>query len=123
MKPVMLSLFVAVVVSAAPDSQTFTGVITDDMCPLGTHTHMRMGPTDAECARACLTSHGASYVLYDGKSAYVLSDQKTPDQFAAQKVRVVGTLDTKTKTIRVESITAAPRPRSGQTSRPRSGQA
>jgi hypothetical protein len=107
MKPVMLSLFVAVVVSAAPDSQTFTGVITDDMCPLGTHTHMRMGPTDAECARACITSHGASYVLYDGKSAYVLSDQKTPDQFAAQKVRVVGTLDTKTKTIRVESITAA----------------
>jgi hypothetical protein len=45
-------------------------------------------------------------VLYDGKSAYVLSDQKTPEQFAAQQVRVVGTLDAKTKTIRVESIAA-----------------
>ncbi len=68
---------------------------------------MQMGPTDAECARACITSHGASWVLYDGKSAYVLSDQKTPDTFAAQKVRVVGTLDATTKTIQVESITAA----------------
>jgi hypothetical protein len=104
MKPVMLSLLVAAAVSAAQEKQTFTGIITDDMCPLGTHTHMRMGPTDAECARACITSHGADYVLYDGKSAYVLSDQKTPDAYAAQKVRVVGTLDAKTKTIRVESI-------------------
>jgi hypothetical protein len=34
----------------------------------------------------------------------VLSDQKTPEQYAAQKVRVIGTLDAKTKTIRVESI-------------------
>jgi hypothetical protein len=30
-----------------------------------------------------------------------------PDRFAGQKVTVVGTLDAKTKTIRVESIAAA----------------
>ena len=35
-----------------------------------------------------------------------LSDQKTPDTFAGQPVRVVGTLDVKTKTIHVDSITA-----------------
>jgi hypothetical protein len=107
MKPVILGLFLAVAVSAAQEKQTFTGVITDDMCPLGSHSRMQMGPTDAECARACITSHGASYVLYDGTGAYVLSDQKTADTYAAQKVRVVGTLDAKTKIIRVESITAA----------------
>ena len=107
MKPAILSLLLIVAVSAAQEKQTFTGIITDDMCPLGTHTHMRMGPTDAECARACITSHGSSWVLYDGKSAYVLSDQETPDRFAAQKVRIVGTLDAKTKTIRVESISAS----------------
>ncbi len=78
MKPVILSLLLVVAVSAAQEKQTFTGVITDDMCPLGTHTHMRMGPTDAECAKACVMSHGSTYVLFDGKSAYVLSDQKTP---------------------------------------------
>ena len=68
---------------------------------------MKMGPTDADCTKACITFHGAMYVLYDGKSAYVLSDQKTPEKFAAQRVTVVGTLDAKTSTIAVESITAA----------------
>ena len=115
MKPVILSLFVAVAVSAAQGKQTFTGIVTDDMCPTGSHAQMRMGPTDAECARACITAHGAQYVLYDGKTAYVLSDQQTPDKFAAQRVTVVGTLDAKTKTIHVESIAAAPRQRSQQT--------
>ena len=107
MKPAILSLLIVATVSAAQGKQTFTGVIADDMCPTGDHSRMRMGPTDAECTRACIMAHGASYVLYDGKSAYVLSDQKTPEKFAAQKVRVVGTLDSKTKTIRVESIAAA----------------
>jgi hypothetical protein len=107
MRPVLFSLFVAVALSAAQETQTFTGVITDDMCPTGTHSHMRMGPTDAECARACIMAHGGAYVLYDGKSAYVLSDQKTPEKYAAQRVQVVGTLDEKTKTIRVASIVPA----------------
>ena len=107
MKPVMLSLFVAVALSAAQGKQTFTGVVTDEMCPLGTHSHMKMGPTDAECTKACVMSHDAKYMLFDGKSAYFLSDQKTPEKFAAQKVRVTGTLDAKTMTISVESIAAA----------------
>ena len=106
MKPVLLSLFVAVTLSAAQGKQTFTGVITDEMCPLGTHSHMKMGPTDAECAKACAMSHDSRYVLFDGKSAYFLSDQKTPEKFAAQKVTVVGTLDAKTLTIHVDSIAA-----------------
>jgi len=106
MRPVFVALFIAASLSAQ-GKQTFTGIITDDMCPLATHTQMKMGPTDAECARACITSHGASWVLYDGKSAFVLSDQKTADTFAARKVRVVGTFDEKTKTIHVESISAA----------------
>ena len=76
------------------------------MCPLANHSRMQMGPTDAECAKACVAAHGAVYVLYDGKSAYVLSDQKTPEKFAAQRVRVVGTIDPKTNTIRVDSIAA-----------------
>src|SRR5688500_1214551 len=107
MKPVLAILLVAASLSAAQGKQTFTGIITDDMCPTGTHTHMRMGPTDAECAKACVALHGAAYVLYDGTNAYVLSDQKTPESFAAQKVRVTGTLDAKTRTIQVTAIAAA----------------
>ena len=68
---------------------------------------MRMGSTDAECTLACVSAHGADLVLYDGKEVYTLSDQQTPEKFAGKKVAVTGTLDTKTKTIRVDSITAA----------------
>lgn len=93
--------------SAPPAKRTFTGVITDSMCSDGDHSEMRMGPTDAECTRACITAHGASYVLYDGKQSYTLSDQNTPDKFAGQRVTVTGTLDAKTRTIRMDSIAAA----------------
>src|SRR5579864_4999722 len=85
---------------------TFTGVITDSGCANGNHKAMGMG-TDPECTKACVKAHGAQYVLYDGKDAYTLSDQKTPEQFAAKKVTVTGTMDAKTKTIKVDSIKAA----------------
>ena len=107
MKHLILNLLAAASLLAAPAKQTFTGIITDNMCGKGGHASMRMGPTDAECAIACVGIHGATYVLYDGKDVYTLSDQRTPEKFAAQKVKVVGTLDDKTKTIQVDSITAA----------------
>jgi hypothetical protein len=93
--------------SAAQAKQTFTGKITDDECPTADHSAMQMGPTDAECTIACVEAHGAQYVLYDGVHAYGLSDQKTPERFAGQKVTVTGTLDSKTSTIHVDSMTAA----------------
>jgi hypothetical protein len=101
------TLLLAAVLSGVQAKPTFTGIITDDMCARADHSGMRMGPTDAECTKACVMAHGASYVLYDGKSAYVLSDQKTPEKFAGQKVTVTGTLDEKTKTITVDSITSS----------------
>ena len=107
MKPPILSLLAIAALAAAQGKQNFTGIITDSMCADGDHSHMRMGSNDAECTVACVLSHGAQYVLYYGKQAYVLSDQQTPEKFAGQKVTVRGTLDAKTKTIRVESITAA----------------
>jgi hypothetical protein len=107
MKPPIFTLLAIAALAAAQGKQTFTGAITDDMCARADHSGMRMGPTDAECTIACVMVHGASYVLYDGKEVYTLSDQKTPEKFAGQKVTVRGTLDAKTKTIRVDSITAA----------------
>lgn len=106
--PVLAALGAVASLSAAQGKQTFTGVITDDMCPLGNHSRMQMGPTDAECARACAMAHGSAYVLFDGKSAYELDDQDAPEAFAGAKVRVVGVLDARTMTIAVESIAAAP---------------
>ena len=91
---------------SAQKPQTYTGIITDNVCATEGHTAMRMGPTDAECTLACVDVHGSAYVLYDGKNVYQLSDQKTPQQFAARKVEVTGTLDAKTKTIQVDSMIA-----------------
>jgi hypothetical protein len=102
----LLSLL-AVALSAAQAKQTFIGTITDEMCAKAGHAAMRMGPTDAECTLACVDIHGAAYVLTDGKNVYALSDQRTPEKFGGQKVRVVGTLDAKTKTIRVDSMSAS----------------
>ena len=95
------------VLSAAPGKQTFTGVVTDSMCANGDHSRMKMGSNDAECTIACVEAHGAQYVLYDGKETYTLSDQQTPQKLAGKKVTVTGTLDAKTKTIKVDSIAAA----------------
>jgi Protein of unknown function (DUF5818) len=106
MKLSILAL-IAIALAAAPASQKFTGVITDSMCATGDHSGMRMGPTDAECTVACVSAHGASYVLYNGKEAWTLSDQTTPEKFAGKKVTVTGTQDVKTKTIKVESISLA----------------
>src|SRR5262245_1296165 len=103
----LILVVLGAVLAVAPGKQTFTGTITDDMCAGVGHAQMRMGPTDAECTVACIQAHGSTYVLYDGKNTYALSDQKTPEKFAGQKVKVVGTLDLKTKTIQVESIAAA----------------
>jgi hypothetical protein len=107
MKPLILSLLMIAALTAAPGKRTFTGAITDSMCAQADHSRMRMGDTDAECTLACVDAHDAMYVLYDGKEAYTLSDQKTPQKFAGKKVTVTGTLDAKTKTIQVDSIIAA----------------
>ena len=107
MKAAIYSLALFAALAAAQGQRTFTGVITDSMCSLADHSRMRMGPNDAECTKACVKEHDASYMLYDGKEAYTLSDQTTPEKFAGQKVTVTGTLDAKAKTIKVDSITAA----------------
>jgi hypothetical protein len=87
-KTIVLTLAAAGTMLAA----TFTGTITDSGCAQADHKAMNMG-SDEQCVKGCM-KHG-------------LSDQKTPEQFAAKKVTVDGTLDAKTNTIKVASIKAA----------------
>jgi hypothetical protein len=104
---VLPALLIITALAAAPVKRKFTGVITDSMCAQADHSHMQMGPTDGDCTTACVSIHGAAYVLYDGTQAYTLSDQNTPEKFAGKKVTVTGMLDAKTMTIQVGSIAAA----------------
>jgi len=89
--------------AAAANAETFTGVITDSMCG-GKHSMMK-GQPDDQCVKMCVKGQSV-YALFDGVNVLKLSDQKTPAKFAAQKVKVTGTLDEKTKTIKVSSIEA-----------------
>jgi hypothetical protein len=86
--------------------QTFTGVITDDLCAKANHKDMNISP-DAKCVTECVKGMGGKYALWDGNTTYALSDQNTPAKFTAKKVTVTGTLDEKTKTIQVTKIAAA----------------
>ena len=106
-KLALLLIPLAAMLFAAPQPRTFTGVITDTMCGAN-HAPMHVTP-DARCVRECVRMDPAmyKYALYDGKNVYTLSDQKTPEAFAARKVKVTGMLDAQAKVIRVTKIEAA----------------
>ena len=103
MKNTIFLLFAGALLAAGAGPQTFTGVVTDSMCGKD-HAMMKVAP-DSKCVQECV-KHGSKYALFDGKSAYVLSDQKSPEQFAGQKVKITGTLYEKTKILKVDSIGA-----------------
>src|SRR5579872_5241338 len=98
------AIFVAgtMLLAAAGPKKTFTGVISDEMCG-NDHKMMNVKP-DSKCVTDCVKA-GSKYVLVVGSNVYVLSDQKTPEKFAGQKVMVNGSLDG--KTLQVDSIAAA----------------
>ena len=92
----------------------FTGEIMDNMCAAaGSHKGMEdmfhIGDDSKKCTLECVEK-GGKFVLYDGakKAIYQLDDQRKPKEFAGQKVKVTGTYDSKTETIHVEHIEAAP---------------
>lgn len=106
MKKLLAVLFPAAALAVAADQQTFVGVITDTMCGAN-HEAMNISP-EANCVKECIRhDKNAKYALYDGKNLYVLSDQQTPEQFAAQKVKITGKLFEKTKILRVDKIEPA----------------
>lgn len=103
MKITLLTILVGVTLAAAT-TQTITGVITDSMC--GVSHAMMKGHTDDACVRMCVKG-SADYALYDGKTVWKLSDQKTPSFFIAKRVKVTGAVDEKAAKIKVAKIEAA----------------
>jgi len=98
-----LLLTLAFAAALAAGEQTFTGVITDTMCG---KSHAMMGSqADDQCVALC-TRGSSRFALYDGKTVFKLSDQKTPARFAAKRVKVTGTLNEKTGTIKVTAMEA-----------------
>ena len=90
-----------------PASRSFTGEIMDSSCAKTGKHNPAMG-TSKECTLGCVKA-GGKFVLYNDatKATYQLDDQKKPEAFAGDKVKVTGTYDAKTKTIHVTDIAAA----------------
>jgi hypothetical protein len=104
----LLAMLTAASLSAQGPARTFTGVVTDTMCGAD-HSHMGVSP-DSKCVKECVKGGGGKWryaLLVDGKKIYVLSDQQTPEKFAAQKVSVTGVLYKKTGILKVDSMAAA----------------
>jgi hypothetical protein len=98
------------------NEKTFSGEIADSQCALNVHSlnqshkeMMGMKPeikTDAECVRFCVKQRGGRYMLQTKTKVYKLDAQALAEQWAGQKVKLVGTLDPKTNIITVEKIAA-----------------
>jgi hypothetical protein len=106
MKKWFLTIAAAGTLMASSGAKKFTGVITETMC--GTKHTMGISP-EAKCVRECVKAdpNKWKYALQVGDKVYVLSDQQTPEKFAAQKVTVTGTLFEKTNILKADRIEAA----------------
>ncbi len=99
----LLFAMLSVPLSAARAADTFAGVITETMCGIKPHI-MFKGRTPAECVKLCTERGPNFYSLSDGTRVMKLSDQKNAAKYPARNVKVSGTYDEKTNTIRVISI-------------------
>jgi hypothetical protein len=98
-------IFAGLALAAGP--ARYTGVVTDTMCG---KSHQAMGvQPNAKCVRECVKSSSGKvkYALLVGGKVYVLSDQQTPERYAARKVTVTGELYEKTGILRADRIEAA----------------
>ncbi len=106
MKLITLGTIVLAASAWAAQPQIFTGVITDTMC--GKSHGMTAGQPDDKCIAACVKGSSSQFALFDGKQLWKLSDQKRPAKFAAKRVKISGTLNEKTGTIKMDSLEAEP---------------
>ena len=100
------------------DEQTFRGEIADTQCALNVHSlsqshkeMIAMQPsvkTNADCARFCVKERGGKLVLQTKDKVYRLDKPELAEPLAGLVVKIVGTLDPKTNTISVHSITPVP---------------
>jgi hypothetical protein len=96
------------------DEKVFTGEIGDTQCAMNVHSldksHREMlkvkgvGTTAADCTLYCIKNRGGRFVLQSKNKVYRLDKPELAENYAGDKVRVIGTLDPQTDTINVRRI-------------------
>lgn len=118
---------IALTAAAGPGAseKVFSGEIADSQCALNVHSlsqshkeMMGMKPeikTDAECVRFCVKERGGRYMLQTKTKVYKLDAQVLAEEWAGQKVKLAGTLDSKSNIIAVEKMEGEARGRGSST--------
>lgn len=101
-------------VAQAQNTRVFRGEVSDSQCAMNVHSLTRshqemlksksMGGTSNSCSVYCIEHLGGTLVLSAGKDVYRLDRPDLVHGFEGQKVKVVGTLDSKTNQIHVVKI-------------------
>ena len=86
----LLALFIPAAYCPAGGQSTWTGYVTDTHCGTRCQVTSTMKP-DLACVRRCVKS-GSKYGLWTGNKVYVLEPQAEAARFAAENVKVTGTL-------------------------------
>ena len=66
------------------------------------------GSTAEDCTRYCVHSRAGRYVLLTKHDAFKLDNQEIAEKYAGQKVKLTGTLDSKTNIIQVKTMEPVP---------------
>jgi hypothetical protein len=112
----LLSVLLAHAGDAKP--QIFRGEIGDTQCALNVHSMTRshaemlkskkMGGTPGACATYCVQYLGGDFVLSSKNDVYRLDNQEKVRLFAGQKVKIAGTLESKSNTIHIVDVEPLP---------------
>jgi hypothetical protein len=102
LKIVLFLLATAALATGGSAKSAFYGEISDTQCAMNVHSLSRsheemitkrtMGIDPASCAKACVR-RGGEWVLRCGNEIYRLKTQTGIEEFAGQKVKVIGVLD------------------------------
>ena len=118
MKRIMVGWMAGILVVAglaqAQSTRVFHGEISDSQCAMNVHSLTRshqemlksksMGGTSNSCSVYCIEHLGGTLVLSAGKDVYRLDRPDLVHGFEGQKVKIVGTLDSKVNQIHVIKI-------------------
>ena len=110
-------IFMGQATSGAAET-TFEGEIADSQCAMGVQSlnrsHKEMiemghaGSTAKDCTRYCVHSRGGRYVLLTKHDVFKLDNQEMAEKYAGQKVKLTGTLDSKTNIIQIKTMEPVP---------------
>jgi Protein of unknown function (DUF5818) len=99
-----------------PAVVTLQGEVMDSQCAYNVHSighsHDAMikkgvyGRDARSCTQRCVKDMGGVFVLVVKDEVYRLDDQTQAEHFSGKKVKISGTLDTKTQTLRVLKMEA-----------------